>query len=98
MKLFYQDHKTRNSGRNEHVKWPIPFLVLVDWIFVKIIGKRTGIRLNLYNYLEDLEFEDDICQITEQAKHLQGKIGKLTQYPDAVGQKIIISSSTLDGK
>lgn len=61
---------------------------MIDWVMRKVIDDRTGIRWNLFKQLEDLEFADDICLITEHRNHMQAKIDKLAQYSDTIGLRI----------
>jgi hypothetical protein len=41
--------------------------VVVDWVIRKATQDRTGLQRNLFTKLENLEFADDTCLISEKA-------------------------------
>lgn len=46
---------------------PMLFLVTIDWIMRKTIGKKQrGIRWTLTSMLEDIDFADDIALLYEK--------------------------------
>ena len=44
------------------------------WLPLPIEGRRTGIRWNFTNVLEDLDFGDDIALLAPKYEHIQEKL------------------------
>ena len=55
-------------------------ILAIDWCMRTTIGNaRTGILWSLASCLEDLEFEDDVCLLASNRKHMQNKTTKLVK-------------------
>jgi len=51
------------------------FLLVVDWVMRRTTeGRRTGIRWNFTDVLEDLDFADDIALLAPKYEHIQEKL------------------------
>jgi hypothetical protein len=90
IKLIYNDYKGRVEHKGKYtvplniesgvkpgsVMSPTLFLI-IDWIMKKVTDNRTGISWKLQNKLEDIEFADDVCLLTEKRNHMQRKLQQL---------------------
>jgi hypothetical protein len=70
---------------------PPLFLIIIDWITKKLTDNRTGITWKLQNKLEDMEFADDVCLLTEKRNHMQRKLQKLEARK--IGLKINVNKT-----
>ena len=65
------------------------FLLVIDWIMRKSVeDARTGIRWNMMETLEDLDYADDIILLSESWRHAQLKLDRVNQTSKATGLKI----------
>ena len=65
------------------------FLLVIDWIMRRTVdGTRTGIRWNMMETLEDLDYADDIVLLSKSWRHAQQKLEKLRQNGLRTGLKI----------
>ena len=65
------------------------FLLVIDWIMSGTVdGMRTGIRWNMMETLEDLDYADDIVLLSKSWRHAQQKLEKLRQNGLRTGLKI----------
>ena len=65
------------------------FLLVIDWLMRSSVeGKRTGIRWNMMDTLEDLDYADDIVLLSESWRHGQTKLERLNQVSKSTGLKI----------
>ncbi|XP_020627074.1 uncharacterized protein LOC110064365, partial [Orbicella faveolata] len=54
------------------------FLLVVDWVMRKTTKHgNTGIRRKFNNFLEDLDFADDLALISGSRSHIQPKVSNL---------------------
>lgn len=67
---------------------PILFIIVVDWVMKNSITGRTGVQWNVFDQLEDLEFADDVCLISENKGHMIEKTEKVTEEAAKLGLKI----------
>ena len=68
---------------------PMIFLMVVDWIMRESTkDSRTGIKWNLISYLEDLDFADDLCLMSQKQQHMQQKTNKLAEEAAKTGLQI----------
>lgn len=102
IKIFYENYTAQimhngqltepiniDSGvRQGCILSPTIFLILVDWIMKKTTRNKTGIRWNAFSQLEDLEFADDVCLISEKRQHMQKKTEKLSKEAKKIGLSI----------
>ena len=57
---------------------PMIFLIVVDWILRQTTtNSKTGIQWTFTKSLEDLDFADDICLLSQNHQHMQTKTDKL---------------------
>ena len=49
---------------------------------------NTGIRWNFNNFLEDLDFADDLALISSSGRHIQTKVSNLGRYAKMTGLRI----------
>ena len=68
---------------------PMIFLIVVDWIMRESTkDNNTGIRWTLTSYLEDLDFADDLCLMSQKQQHMQQKTDRLTEEAAKTGLKV----------
>ena len=65
------------------------FLLVVDWV-MRLTTKHgnTGIRWKFNNFLEDLDFADDLALISSSGRYIQTKVGNLGRYAEMTGLRI----------
>ena len=67
----------------------ILFLVVIDWIQRQATSdKRRGIEWTMFSHLEDLDFADDLAEISGNNIHLQEKTDRLNKYARQTGLNI----------
>jgi hypothetical protein len=59
----------------------------IDCIQRKTTGTKHGIQLMIFNQLEDMDFADDVAEISTR-QHLQDKTTSLIDYAEQTGLKI----------
>jgi hypothetical protein len=65
---------------------PILFLLVIDWIQRKSTADKVrGIQWNLFSHLEDLDFADDLAELSPSSTMLQEKTDKLTMHAKTAG-------------
>ncbi|KAL9954522.1 hypothetical protein ACROYT_G042072 [Oculina patagonica] len=65
------------------------FLLVVDWVMRKTTEHgNTGIRWKFNNFLEDLDFADDLALISSSGRHIQAKVSNLERYAKMTGLRI----------
>ena len=68
---------------------PMIFLIVVDWIMRETTkDSNTGIKWTLTSYLEDLDFADDLCLMSQRQQHMQQKTDKLTAEAAKTGLRV----------
>ena len=68
---------------------PLMFLVVIDAVMRNVNrDRRRGIRWGLVDRLEDLDFADDLCLLSEAYREMQAKLGDLTKEAGKVGLAI----------
>lgn len=78
-----------NSGvRQGCILSPLLFIIIIDWVMERTADNRTGITWDPFRKLEDLEFADDICLLTQKKQYLQEKTSRLTTIAKTVGMKV----------
>ena len=51
------------------------FLLVIDWVMRRTIeGRRTGIRWQFENKLEDLDLTDDVALVASRIMDMQTKV------------------------
>ena len=72
------------------------FLLVVDWAMRKTTKHgNTGIRWNFNNFLEDLDFANDLALISSSLSHIQTKVSNLGCYAKMTGLKINTAKTTM---
>ena len=65
------------------------FLLVVDCVMRKTAKHgNTGIRWKCNNFLEDLDFVDDLALVSSSRSHIQTKVSNLGHYAKLTGLKI----------
>ena len=72
------------------------FLMVVDWVMKETVkAGKTGIQWTLTQCLEDLDFADDLCLISQKHQHIQTKTDKLTQTAAKTGLKVSVEKTKI---
>ena len=75
---------------------PILFLVVIDWVQRQTTSdKKRGIQWTMFNHLEDLDFADDLAELSSNKIHLQEKTNKLQEYAKQTGLNINIKKTKI---
>ena len=75
---------------------PMIFLMVVDWVMKETVkAGKTGIQWTLTQCLEDLDFADDLCLISQKHQHIQTKTDKLTQTAAKTGLKVNVEKTKI---
>ena len=70
------------------------FLLVVDWIMSQAVkDNNTGIRWNMMEQLEDLDFADDIALLASNWNQLRRKLDRIKEYGDQTGLRINIGKT-----
>jgi hypothetical protein len=81
-------HQVGSEARMQHVRFPVPPIV-IDWIMRKTTSSsNTGIRWNITSKLEDLDYADDIALLSSTKDQMQRKSNLLNTYAKSTGLKI----------
>ena len=73
---------------------PLMFLVVIDAVMHNVNRDiRRSIRWGLVDRLEDLDFADDLCLLSEAHREMQAKLGDLTKEARKVGLAINIKKT-----
>ena len=68
---------------------PILFLIVIDWVQRQTTAdKKRGIQWTMFSNLEDLDFADDLAEISRNISHLQEKTDRLNKFAKRVGLNI----------
>ena len=68
---------------------PMIFLMVVDWVMRETTKDgKTGVQWTLTQCLEDLDFADDLCLMSQKQQHLQLKTDKLTEEAAKTGLQV----------
>lgn len=68
---------------------PILFLLVLDAVMRRTIGgRRRGIQWGVNSRLEDLDYADDICLLSQRYTDMQFKLDALKEVADVTGLKI----------
>jgi len=77
------------------------FLVLlgVDWVMRKTTKHgNTGIRWKFNNFIEDLDFANDLALISSSGRHIQTKVSNLGRYAKMTGLRINTAKTKAEEK
>jgi hypothetical protein len=76
------------------------FLVVIDAVMRSVTqDRRRGIQWGLVNKLEDLDFADDLCLLSETHGNMQMKLEDLTNKAEKTGLVINVKKTkALEGK
>ena len=81
--------QVRTGVRQGCLLSPLLFLVVLDWVTREAYGAgRTGIQWSFTRKLEDLDFADDLCLMSQKLQHMQEKVEALQHAAERVGLKI----------
>ena len=70
------------------------FLLVIDWIMSQAVKENnTGIRWNMMEQLEDLDFADDIALLASNWNQLQSKLNSIQAYGEQTGLRINIGKT-----
>lgn len=68
---------------------PMIFLLVVDWVMRQATKSgKTGIQWSLNQFLEDLDFADDLCLLSQKHQHIQQKTDNLAREASKTGLQI----------
>ena len=81
--------QVRIGVRQGRLLSPLLFLVILDWVTREAYGAgRTGYQWSFTHKLEDLDFADDLCLMSQKLQHTQEKVEALQHAAERVGPKI----------
>ena len=73
---------------------PMIFLMVVDWIMREATkDNNTGLQWTFTKYLEDLDFADDLCLLSQKQQHMQQKTDRLTEEAAKTGLQVNIDKT-----
>ena len=72
---------------------PILFLMVIDWIQRNTTSVRNGIQWTMFKQLEDLDFADDLAEISTTQRQLQEKTNSLNSFAQKTGLNINITKT-----
>src|ERR1700753_1258489 len=67
---------------------PLFFSLVIDWVMKSATSPPRGIKWNIMQKLEDLDFADDICLLSLTRQHMQEKTTKLQEIAELTGLEI----------
>ena len=71
-------------------------LLVIDWVMRRTIeGRRTGIRWQFENQLEDLDFADDVALVASRIVDMQTKVASLNMNGKKTGLKINLGKTVV---
>jgi hypothetical protein len=84
-----------NSGvRQGCILSPILFLLVLDGVMRKVMEKRKrGLQWGLQDRLEDLDFADDICLLSQRYRDMEIKLVKLQREAEDAGLQINVNKT-----
>ena len=88
-----ENFSIKSGVRQGCILSPILFLMTIDWIQRKTTREHRGIQWTLFGQIEDLDFADDIAEISSNRQHLQEKTTILNRYAEETGLKINITKT-----
>ena len=72
------------------------FLLVIDWVIKSTIeGRRTGIRWQFANKLEDLDIADDVALVASRKVDMQTKVENLNINGKKTGLKINLGKTVV---
>jgi hypothetical protein len=72
-----------NGVRQGCILSPTIFLLVLDSIMRKVTEeKKRGVQWGITSRLEDLNFADDICLLTQRLKDMKDKLNRLQEEAD----------------
>ena len=74
---------------------PLLFIIVLDWVMKKTNVVARGIQWNMTDRLEDIDFADDICELTHRFQDMEDKLETLILYAGQVGLKINVQKTKL---
>lgn len=103
IKSFYENYRCQvihegkltepfevNSGVKQGcILSPTIFLITMDLVMREaMFGAKTGLQWKLMQYLEDLDFADDVCVISQSYNNMQEKLNRMQERGARAGMKI----------
>ena len=79
----------KSGVKQGRVLSPFLFILVIDWLMTEITKDgNTCIRWTLTSILEDLDYADDIGQLSSRHKDMQEKMDKLTRTAPQIGLRL----------
>ena len=85
--------EVKSGVRQGCILSPILFLMVIDWIQRNTTSAKNGIQWTMFEQLEDLDFADDLAEISTTQKQLQEKTNKLNTFARKTGLKINVTKT-----
>jgi hypothetical protein len=84
-----------NAGvRQGCILSPTLFLLVLDRVMKKVVeGGRRGIQWGIHDRLEDLDYADDICLLSQSFQDMDTKLARLQKEAEIAGLKINIQKT-----
>ena len=91
-----EDFEVRTGVRQGCMLSPMIFLLVVDWVMHQTTKTgKTGIQWSLTQFLEDLDFADDLCLMSQKCQHMQQKTDNLAQEASKTGLQINLEKTEI---
>lgn len=91
-----QPFQTNRGVKQGCVLSPTLFLILLDCVMQKTnLDSPRGIRWNLNEFLNDIDYADDLCLMAHRFSDIEDKLKVLTQNANAVGLIINVKKTKL---
>ncbi|XP_062609354.1 uncharacterized protein LOC134271119 [Saccostrea cucullata] len=86
--------EVQTGVRQDYLLSPMIFLVVVDWIMRETTkDSKTGVQWTFTQCLEDLDFADDLCLMSQKYEHMQLKTNRLAKEAAKTGLKVNIEKT-----
>uniref|UniRef100_H3B4N3 Reverse transcriptase domain-containing protein n=1 Tax=Latimeria chalumnae TaxID=7897 RepID=H3B4N3_LATCH len=72
---------------------PFLFLLALDWVMIRTTTEKRGLQWGLPNTLEDIDFADDICLLSQKRELMQEKTDTLSESAQQIGLKVNIKKT-----
>ncbi|XP_073668649.1 uncharacterized protein [Paramisgurnus dabryanus] len=91
-----EEFEVRTGVRQGCMLSPMIFLLVVDWVMHQTTKTgKTGIQWSINQSLEDLDFADDLCLMSQKCQHMQQKTDNLVHEASKTGLQINLEKTVI---